>query len=450
MQFDRKLIVGVEAELGLVTKDTLGYFSPSTLRLPSQFRSNGARIYRDGAADGRDRLEIATPESRNPLVAVTALQGSLDLVATELPENVCISLNNVDVDSKSWGTHENYLCTQAAFNRRSKIAWHLASRIIFTGAGFYKGPQLQFSSRMNILNEEQSNFTTSGLRPLVNDRDEPHASRFKRLHVISGESNILDAANFLKLGTTAIVLKLIEDGKLPDIDLPDGSPLQFGKTLNESAARYVELKTERSEKIPEPVMQAILIQEAYLNAAKEVYHDEKQDWFLKCLQYWEYALYACEHNFEGLIGFTDWASKVWMRKQYRDHPKDYPKVQGKDMDTVNWAVEMAYSIYGENAPVDALYQSGDAPKLVSSGKRIIARCFPPRGTRAYARGHAIRAIKSSPDTSPYAVDWESVTFSQSDVFEKLRLDNPEYTYRGELKRVLDRFGLNRKLIDYAY
>ena len=272
--FDRKLVVGVETELGLVSADTFDYFSASNAKLPPiQFLDNGMRLYRDGTVDCRDRLEAATAEAPNPLSAVRCLRGALLRTRSYLPDNVLIITNNVDSVGNSWGTHENYLCKEDAFENMELLAAHLATRIIYSGAGFVDQRQkFVFSSRIEHIGELSSYSTLAGdhSRGLLNTRREPHVGDeigMERLHIIAGESNILDQANFLKLGCTAIVIKLLEDDALPDVNLCPRACVDFAHDLNQHAKDLL-----RSPKnAPQSVKRAVAVQRSYLNAAVKLY-----------------------------------------------------------------------------------------------------------------------------------------------------------------------------------
>lgn len=189
--------------------------------------TNGARLYVDHA-----HPEYSTPEVTNPRDAVLwdragveVMRRAMELAAT-VPDSHPIVLykNNTDNKGASYGCHENYL-----MERRTPFAdivRHLVpffvTRQVFTGAGRLgvgqDGRQLayQLSQRADFF-EVEVGLETTLKRPIINTRDEPHADpeRFRRLHVIVGDANLSDTATFLKMGTTAIVLSLLEAGSSP-------------------------------------------------------------------------------------------------------------------------------------------------------------------------------------------------------------------------------------------
>ena len=197
--------------------------------------TNGARYYVDHA-----HPEISTPECRNALEAVLfdrageeIIRSSMQLANEGLPEHseIVIYKNNSDGKGNSYGCHENYLVSrQTPFTQiAQQITTHFVTRQIFCGAGKVgaehrglsgKGanqPAFQISQRADFF-EEEIGLETTLKRPIVNTRDEPHCdpTKYRRLHVIAGDANMSEVATLLKLGTTSIVLAMIEDGAFPE------------------------------------------------------------------------------------------------------------------------------------------------------------------------------------------------------------------------------------------
>jgi proteasome accessory factor A len=197
--------------------------------------TNGARYYVDHA-----HPEISTPECRNALEAVLfdrageeIIRSSMQLANEGLPEHseIVIYKNNSDGKGNSYGCHENYLVSrQTPFTQiAQQITTHFVTRQIFCGAGKVgaehrglsgKGanqPAFQISQRADFF-EEEIGLETTLKRPIVNTRDEPHCdpTKYRRLHVIAGDANMSEVATLLKLGTTSIVLAMIEDDAFPE------------------------------------------------------------------------------------------------------------------------------------------------------------------------------------------------------------------------------------------
>ena len=183
--------------------------------------------------------EYSTPECLLPSELVAhdkagerILERSLAAYQATLPPNVRVALykNNSDGKGNSYGTHENYLVDRALpFADLARwITTFLVTRQIFTGAGKVGsetgGPTpFQLTQRADFF-EAEIGLETTLKRPIVNTRDEPHADpdRYRRLHVIVGDANLCEVATFLKVGTTALVLRMLEDGAAPFLALEIG------------------------------------------------------------------------------------------------------------------------------------------------------------------------------------------------------------------------------------
>ncbi len=187
--------------------------------------TNGARYYVDHA-----HPEYSTPECSDALELVCADKAGERILArsmlaarrlTEPGQEIVVYKNNSDGKGNSYGTHENYLVDRAVpFSTlvRNLLPWFV-SRQVFTGAGKVGSENgaaavdYQISQRADFF-EEEVGLETTLKRPIVNTRDEPHADpqAYRRLHVIAGDANLCEVATFLKVGTTAIVLAMVEDG----------------------------------------------------------------------------------------------------------------------------------------------------------------------------------------------------------------------------------------------
>src|SRR5690554_3315454 len=189
--------------------------------------TNGARYYVDHA-----HPECSTPECADPRTVVVydkaaelILQRSMQAARSLLPEGqeIVVYKNNSDGKGNSYGCHENYLMDrQVPFGRIvTHVMPHFISRQVFTGAGKVGSEVVgttsdevpfQLTQRADFF-EEEVGLETTLKRPIVNTRDEPHADaqRYRRLHVIVGDANLCEVATYLKVGTMAIVLAMIED-----------------------------------------------------------------------------------------------------------------------------------------------------------------------------------------------------------------------------------------------
>lgn len=193
--------------------------------------TNGARFYVDHA-----HPEVSTPECRSvsdvvlyDRAAEEIVRKAMDRANRRLPDDVEIVLhkNNSDGKGNSYGCHENYLVPRSVpFGKISRfLTTHFVTRQVFTGAGKVGTECLregeasvpfQLSQRADFF-EEEIGLETTVRRPIINTRDEPHCDpeRWRRLHVIAGDANMSETATFLKVGTTALILGMIEDGVFP-------------------------------------------------------------------------------------------------------------------------------------------------------------------------------------------------------------------------------------------
>ncbi len=222
-------VLGVETEYGLSARTDSGRLSApeaaETLFRPvvaehrsaNAFLVNGGRLYLDVGA----HPEYATPECRTPrqlLVAeragdeiVARLAARASELAAEAGQQVHFRLfkNNVDSFGNSYGCHENYLVSRALDLEVAAdlLATFLVTRQVICGTGRLHRGEFTISQRADHLHDQLSALTTRA-RPLLNTRDEPlaDANRFRRLHVLAGDSNLLESSAWLKVGTLAAVL----------------------------------------------------------------------------------------------------------------------------------------------------------------------------------------------------------------------------------------------------
>jgi len=302
--------------------------SDEDLGLANVILPNGARYYVDHA-----HPEYSTPECLSPRALVVhdkagerILERSLEVLAAEMPQAPRISIykNNSDGKGNSYGTHENYLVDRATpfADIVRDLTPFFVSRQIFTGAGKvgFEGSWddrtaagYQLTARADFF-ETEVGLETTLKRPIINTRDEPHADpeRYRRLHVIVGDANRCEVAMFLKVGTTAIVLKMIEDGFLPDFSLVN--PVQ---AIHE-VSRDLDLALE-IELIDGRRMSALQLQLEYLELARK-YVDREDDTpdNREVIGRWESVLEGLRSDPMSLAGQLDWAAKLRVLEGYRE------------------------------------------------------------------------------------------------------------------------------------
>jgi proteasome accessory factor A len=302
----------------------------------------------------------------------------------------------------------------------------LVTRQIFAGAGKLgiegedaAGQQgiYQISQRSDFFSVLCS-IDTMNRRPLVNTRDEPHAdaSKYRRFHVIIGDANMSQFATALKIGTTALVLDLIEQGKAPQLEL--ASPIEATKAISrDQEFRWlVQLRDGRT-------ISAVDIQRLYLAAARE--HGDSSDadttWLL---QEWEKVLDDLERDVTLCQDRVDWVAKRFLLTTFRESEGlewSDPWLQSIDLEYHN--VSLEDGLFYE------LERSGQMRRLVSEEEVRHAIFHPPETTRAFFRGRAvarfIREISS--------MQWDEISFRDGAGTRTVSL--PEPAHSAELERL---------------
>jgi proteasome accessory factor PafA2 len=380
------------------------------LGLANVILTNGARLYVDHA-----HPEYSTPECTNPRdIVVWDKAGELVMQAAsqavDIPSQppILIYKNNTDNKGASYGTHENYLMSrQTPFSDIVRyITPFFVTRQVICGAGRVGLGQegrehgFQLSQRADFF-EVEVGLETTLKRPIVNTRDEPHADpeKYRRLHVIIGDANMSEISTYLKVGTTSLVLAMIEDRVL-NVDLAVDKPVSELHEVSHdtSLGHLVKLKDGRS-------MTAIDVQEAYLEAAtayvEERYGSDADDQTKDVLYRWSSLLSRLRNDPFECKREIDWVAKLSLLESYRDR-------DGLDWDSPKLAlVDLQYA---DLRPSKGLYQTllarGSMERLVDPSEVARAVDNPPEDTRAYFRG---RCLAQYPDRIA-AASWDSVIF----------------------------------------
>ena len=378
-------------------------------RSSNVFLENGARLYLDVGS----HPEYATPEcdSIADLVAhdkagERILESLLASAEQRLREEgirgvVYLFKNNTDSAGNSYGCHENYLTSRRDdFGHYAEILIpFFVSRQIYAGAGKVlqtaRGAMYCISQRAEHIWEGVSSATTRS-RPIINTRDEPHADaeRFRRLHVIVGDSNMSEYATFLKVGATSILLRMLEDPSVVLRDMTLENPIRAIREISHDTTckRKVRLANGREAS-------AIDIQSEYLTRALR-YRDQKglsklED---KALDMWEHCLTQLEKDPFTLDRECDWVIKHRLIEGYRTRhslPLTHPKVALMDLQyhDVNRARGLFYKMQ-DRGLVERTSTDEAIDKAVAE---------PPQTTRARLRGEFIRRAKER--KRDYTVDW---------------------------------------------
>src|SRR5436309_1762929 len=222
---------------------------------------NGARYYVDHA-----HPEYSTPECADARQLVVhdkagerILERSLEAMQQVLApgQRIAIYKNNTDGKGNSYGCHENYLVDRRTpFARIVRdLTPFFVTRQIFTGAGKVGAEsardearkiRYQISQRTDFF-EAEVGLETTLKRPIINTRDEPHADpeKYRRLHCIVGDANMSEVSTYLKVGTTALIHKLIEDNLLPDLSVEHPVQALHEVSWDPSCRQTIRLKDGR-------------------------------------------------------------------------------------------------------------------------------------------------------------------------------------------------------------
>jgi proteasome accessory factor A len=378
-------------------------------RSSNVFLANGARLYLDVGS----HPEYATPECDSILDLVVhdkagerILEQLLASAEQRLREEgirgvIYLFKNNTDSAGNSYGCHENYLTSRRDdFGHYAEVLIpFFVSRQIYAGAGKVlqtaRGAMFCISQRAEHIWEGVSSATTRS-RPIINTRDEPHADaeRYRRLHVIVGDSNMSEYATFLKVGATSILLRMLEDPSVVLRDMTLENPIRAIREISHdmTCTRRVRLANGRE-------LSALEIQGEYLNRALR-YADTKTLSPLeqRALEMWEHCLTTLESDPFKLDRECDWVIKHNLIEAYRakhDLPLASPKVA---------LVDLQYHDVNRTRGLFYRMQERDLVERMCTDEAIDAAVDePPQTTRARLRGEFIRRAKER--KRDYTVDW---------------------------------------------
>lgn len=419
----RPRIYGLENEYGLIfspngrvylpMEKILGYIFEGLIpnSWPSNaFLINGARFYQDTGC----HPEYATPECDNLFDLVVhdkagerLLEACLPVAEKRLREeglegNIYIFKNNTDSMGNTYGCHENYLM------RRDLDFWKVTEQLIpffvtrqvFAGAGKVlkvSGKAHFFlSQRAQHIHEKTSSSTTSS-RSIINTRDEPHADaeKYRRLHIIVGDSNMSECATHLKVGTTNLILSMIEDGYfVSGVELED--PVRAIREISRDTLLKRRVKMEDGRELT-----GIEIQRIYLDRLDEYITkmglDEDSE-ILDIVNQWADVLDKMEEDPMQLSGQVDWITKKEVMLSYMGKKGcswDDPRVSMMDLQYHD--VKRTRGLYY------LLDQQEVIQKIVTEEDIQKAMYTPPQTTRAKVRGDFIKFAKER--NRSYTVDW---------------------------------------------
>jgi len=404
------------------------------------FLLNGGRIYMD-----MGHLEYASPECRSvrdlvacDLAGDAMLQGALE--AMGICDTVSFLKNNIDhATGATFGCHENYLMRRETEFNPTNIAGllsFLATRQIFTGAGrvgqanplaFEIEPlpphgnvDFQMSQRADHIVNDIYQWVQFN-RAIINARDEPLADyrRYRRLHLLIGDSNMSPLATALKIGTTHLVLCLLEENRLPrNVALED--PVLATRSVSRACSVDAVVPCDDGRTETAIGMQFRFLEAAQIFAGR----DEETDWLL---ERWAWVLDALRRGAtEELVGAVDWVSKKWLLETFRAE-------QG-----ITWGDPWLESLdleYHNLNPARGLFHAlptqGEVEVFNRAAFQPAFLRTAPRDTRAHGRGVAVEHLLETQTSC--VINWDSLTFEGG---VAVPMPNPLADYATEVRRAL--------------
>jgi len=442
---DRR-IFGIETEYGitctlrgqrrLTPDETARYLFRSVVawgRSSNVFLENGGRLYLDVGS----HPEFASPEcdsiwdvvrydrAGDKIVFDLVINAEARLRDEGIRGNISIFKNNTDSAGNSYGCHENFLVGRQDQNNEYLDVFipFLVSRQIFAGAGKIlstsRGQSFSLSQRAEHIWEDVSSATTRS-RPIINTRDEPHADSqmYRRLHVIVGDSNMSQYATFLKLGSAACVLTMLETPGFSLRDLTLENPIRAIREISSDITCRQPVRLANGKE-----MSALDIQNYLLSRALD-YRDEHgfSDQENQALSMWEETLHLLDNNPMALSDRLDWVAKLNILHRYESrHGKNLSSPQAQMIDL------QYHDINPKRGLFHSLESNGAMRTFVPEERILEATHVPPPTTRAHLRGRFITAAKAK--QRDYTVDW--VHLKLNDQSQRTVVCNDPFQFQDE-------------------
>jgi proteasome accessory factor A len=396
---------------------------------------NGARYYVDHA-----HPEYSCPEvtnARELVIHEKAGERIVELSRREacqlLPAGAQLLLykNNSDRKGNSYGSHENYLMDRRTSFKQ--IVEHLmpffVTRQVFTGAGKVGSENrshpcvYQLSQRADFFETEVA-LDTMVKRPIINTRDEPHADRekYRRLHVIVGDSNMSEYTIWLRNGVTALVLSMIEDGAI-DRNLSLRDPVRAIKEVSHDPTCSKEVELERGGS-----RSAVQVQAEYLEMAQRYVRANPGPELAELLAQWQLVLAALERDPMELATRIDWVIKQAMIERFMERKGldwESPQVQMLDL--------QYHDLRRDRGLYYLLERQGQVERIVTDEEINRAIQEPPEDTRAYFRGRCLQ--RYGPEV--FGVNWDSISFGIGDEpIKRVLMTEPLKGSKAHVERLL--------------
>ena len=378
-------------------------------RSSNVFLENGARLYLDVGSHPEyatpecDRVsDVVTHDKAGEWVLAQLVHGAEERLHEEgIKGEIFLFKNNTDSAGNSYGCHENYLTDREDdFVRHTQVLIpFLISRQVYSGAGKIlqtaKGPVFCLSQRAEHIWESVSSATTRS-RPIINTRDEPHADaeKYRRLHVIVGDSNMSEYASFLKVGATSILLTMLEDKAQVLRDLTLENPIRAIREISQDMTLTQKVRLANGRDIT-----AREIQSEYLERALK-YSDSKgfAEDETKALGMWKHVMEQLHSDPSTLWRECDWVAKLRLIERYQERDGislSHPKASLVDL--------MYHDVDRNRGLFYKLQDAGQVDRTTTDAAIAEAMVSPPSTTRARLRGAFVKRAKER--RRDYTVDW---------------------------------------------
>ena len=402
--------------------------------------TNGARLYVDHAHPEYSSPEVTTPldglrwDKSGEQVMLAAVRR---IAETPGVSPIHLYKNTTDNKGVSYGTHENYLMPrEVPFPQivRGLIPFFVTRQVI-TGAGRVgrgqhgRTPGFQIGQRSDFF-EVEVGLETTLKRPIVNTRDEPHATAetWRRLHVIIGDANLCEVAGYLKLGMTSLVLGLIEDGAMPDLTVHD--PVRTLHAISHDPGLTHRLTLEDGTTLTALDLQH-RIHEAAAAHVEDRYGADADAQTLDVLARWGDLLDRLGRDPMSCARELDWVAKLRVLEGFRER-------EGLDWDHVRLqAIDLQYAdVRPERGLYHRLVARGAVDLLLDPAEVAAAVTEPPPDTRAYFRGRCLERFGGQIT----AASWDSVVFEQPGraSLQRVPMPDPLRGTREHVGELLDR------------
>ena len=378
-------------------------------RSSNVFLRNGSRLYLDvgshpeyATAECDDLAQLVTHDKAGERILEDLLVDAERRLADEgIGGDIFLFKNNTDSAGNSYGCHENYLVARAGeFSRIADVLLpFLVTRQLVCGAGKVlqtpRGAVYCLSQRAEHIWEGVSSATTRS-RPIINTRDEPHADaeRYRRLHVIVGDSNMSEVTTLLKVGTANLVLEMVEEG-VAFRDFTLDNPIRAIREISHdlTGRRGVRLAGGREAS-------ALDIQrEYYLRAVDHIARRGSDSLTDRVMELWDRTLSAVERQDLSLIDREiDWAIKHRLVERYRaKHQMELSNPRIAQLDLAYHDIRRGRGLF------DLLQRKALVDRVTDDGEIEAAKDTPPATTRAKLRGDFIAAAQAA--GRDFTVDW---------------------------------------------